>query len=77
MQVASHTRKLPQVYPNPHDASPLRASAHLGSSFLRGVSLSRSIVYLPDHLAQRIGWRMVKGRSCYGSFQGVTSKGDS
>jgi len=35
-----HTRKLPRVYPNPHDAFPNRASALLGLSSLEGVPLS-------------------------------------
>ena len=39
-----HTRKLPRIYPNSHDASPIRASTLFGSSSLGGVPLS------PQHL---------------------------
>jgi len=60
-----YTRKLPWVYPNPHDASPNRASTLYGPSFLRGVSLSRlyCLFARPVHTLAA-----AMGRSCSGSF---------
>ncbi len=56
-------RKLPRVFPNPSDASPNRASALLGSSFLGGVPLSPSRLLSARAAVAAGGARARYGRS--------------